>query len=94
MDTQMLFEQSFNNATQLHRIYNNYETAANIEYIKHLIEKINELKKQNREITLNYNQAIFDFANYRAEVEDTNQNKNEDYEDEDENQIHDSIDIY
>jgi hypothetical protein len=97
METQNLFEQSYNNATQLHHKYNNYETLANIEYIKHLIEKINDLKKQNREITLNYNQVIFDFANYRAEVEDKEVNTKEKEEKNEKDEdliIHDAIDIY
>ncbi len=86
MDTQFMTEQSLAIATQLHNKYNSYETLANLEYIKHLIEKINELKKNNRELTLNYNELYFDFANYKSEKNDNKESDTE-YD-------HDAIDIY
>ncbi len=85
MDTQFLMEQSLNNAIQLHHKYNNYETAANIEYIKHLIEKINEFKTKNRELTLDYNELYFDFATYKSEKGDNEPNDKKEP---------DAIDIY
>ena len=88
MNIQSLIEQSLINANQLHHNYNTYETQSNIEYIKHLIEKINELKIKNRELTLNYNELFFDFANYKSEKNDNEMNEMN------QNSKPDAIDIY
>jgi hypothetical protein len=91
MDFQSFIEHSLHNAILLNNYYNTPETSRNLEYIKFMIEKIKELKTQNRELNLNYNQLIFDFAIYRADTEDKKKQKLEIIEETDE---HDSIDIY
>jgi hypothetical protein len=94
MDIQTILEQSLYTANQLHNTYNNSETLKNLEYIKYMIEKIKEFKIQNREINMNYNQLVFDFAIYRSEIEDKNKPNSYNFNLSNKDEPPDSIDIY
>jgi hypothetical protein len=86
MDLNGMIEQSVRNAIVLHQTYNNSHTSANLEYIQKLAEHIKELKRNNLNLKMNYNELFFDFTNYRA--------INGDNEQIEPNYTHDAIDIY
>lgn len=87
METQLhqMMDYCLHNAIVLHQTYNNNHTLENLQCIQKMIENMKELKKENRELKMNYNELYFDFANYKANKGD---------EDKDTEYTHDAIDIY
>jgi DNA integrity scanning protein DisA with diadenylate cyclase activity len=82
---QQLIDYSLRNAILIHQTYNNNQTLENLQCIQKIIDSVKELKNENRNLKMNYNELYFDFTNYKAiqgeEIKETEY-------------THDSIDIY
>jgi hypothetical protein len=86
---QQFMDYSLQNAILLHQTYNNEQTLANLQCIQKMIDTIKELKNENRNLTMNYNELYFDFTIYKA-----NQGEEIKETEPETEYTHDAIDIY